>query len=135
MNVINTFTTCSVGSQTDLAFLLEYVKSLQAHTQRTMTVSHCQTHGMEKWSVHEMSLIIIHSFSTRLDHLLIPGQTEEPDEQLVVKGDDRDRSIISPSTLSVPQKVRLFEEFTKDTRMTSSATAPAQLYTPQAYSV
>ena len=72
---------------------------------------------------------------TRVDLLLIPGQTDEPDEQLVVKGDDRDRTIISPSTLSVPQKVRLFEEFTKDTRMTSSATAPAQLYTPQAYSV
>ena len=101
--MINTFTTCSVGSQTDLAFLLEYVKSLQVDLVQKapspppppLVEAVCQT---------------------------------EPDKLTVEKDEER---IISPSTLSVPQKVRLFEQFTN--RMTSSMTAPAQLYTPQAW--
>lgn len=118
----HTFTKISIGSQTDLEILLLYVQNLQQAFKPPP----------EDVLKPEMKPTEDKSQQLCLNEVEIDVEEEDVDnddedrETIVDDREDEDEDreeVISPSSLSVPQKVQFFEDFSKDKEYCSYAQA------------
>ena len=117
----HTFTKISIGSQTDLEILLLYVQNLQQAFKPPP----------EDVLKPEMKPTEDKSQQLCLNEVEIDVEedvdNDEEDRETIVddrEDEDEDREeVISPSSLSVPQKVQFFEDFSKDKEYCSYAQA------------
>ena len=110
----HTFTKISIGSQTDLEILLLYVQNLQQAFKPPPIPSAPPTstkNGLNEDENDEEDV-------DEAKNEDVDAKDEEGDE-----GEEEEREIISPSSLSVPQKVQFFEDFSKDKEYCSFAQA------------
>ena len=93
----HTFTKISIGSQTDLEILLLYVQNLQQAFKPPPEPAQPSTGPNEV-------------------NIEVKEEAEDVDNKNSdIEDEDEDREeVISPSSLSVPQKVQFFEDFSKD---------------------
>ena len=117
----HTFTKISIGSQTDLEILLLYVQNLQqAFKPPPEDILKPELKPTEDKSQLCLNEVEIEVEEEDVDN-------EDEDREAIVddrEDEDEDREeVISPSSLSVPQKVQFFEDFSKDKEYSSYAQA------------
>ena len=121
----HTFTKISIGSQTDLEILLLYVQNLQqAFKPPPEDVLKLELKPSEDTSQQ------LHVNEVEIEVEAEDVDNEDDDRETIVddhedrEHEDEDREeVISPSSLSVPQKVQFFEDFSKDKEYCSYAQA------------
>ena len=112
----HTFTKISIGSQTDLEILLLYVQNLQqAFKPPPPEPTSAGASNQEPIGSHEVEIEVEEAEDVDNEDKNTEDNTEDEDE-------DREE-VISPSSLSVPQKVQFFEDFSKDKEYCSYAQA------------